>query len=522
VPCPLALGGNKVNVGNILRFNRRNYPYKEALVRGGVRLTYRQLNDRVNSLANALSKLGVRKGHNVAIMLQNCSEYIEIYFALAKLGAVAVPLNFMYKGMGLKFLMDNAYVKMVFIEDRTKEEVEKIRGDLKTIQSLGSVFIGANTPAGYLCYEELATAHSKEEPDVTVGEDDDLLILYSSGTTGLPKGIVLTHKTRLTYYHWCGLQYGIRFQDVHLVNTPLYHNMASFLSFSQFYTGGKVVVMRKFDPGETLATIEREKVTGMFMVPTQYNLIMELPDKERYEVGSLKWLLSAGSPLLTSTKRFILNFFKCELYDMYGLTETGPFTNMNHHLEPAKVRCVGLPFFHMEMRVVDEQGKDLPYCEIGEIVARGPLLLRTYYKNEKAYKDAMRDGWFYTGDLGKVDQDGYLYLVDRKKDMICSGGVNIYPSDIEVILNSHPKILESAVIGVPDRKWGEAVKAVVVLREGKQMSKEEVIQYCKSNLAGYQVPKSVDFVLSLPRNPSGKVLKKELRAPYWEGQEGKI
>jgi acyl-CoA synthetase (AMP-forming)/AMP-acid ligase II len=239
-------------------------------------------------------------------------------------------------------------------------------------------------------------------------------------------------------------------------------------------------------------------------------------------VSSLKWLLTAGSPLSTNTKQFILDFFKCELYDMYGLTETGPFTDMCHHLEPNKVRCVGLPFFHMEMRVVDEQGRDVPVGEVGEIVARGPLLLRTYYKNEKAYKAAMRDGWFYSGDLGKTDEEGYLYLVDRKKDMICSGGVNIYPSDIEAILHVHPKILESAVIGVPDDKWGEAVKAIIVFKEGQDLSEQEVIQHCKANLAGYQVPKSVDFVSSIPRNPSGKVLKKELRKPYWEGHEANI
>lgn len=514
--------GAEVNVGNILRFDARNYPRKEALVCGETRLTYAQLNERVNSLANSLLKLGIRKGDNVSIFLQNCSECIEIHFALAKLGAVAVPLNFMYKGMGLKFLIDMADAKMVFMEERTNTELEKIKGSLRSVQDKGFVFVGVNTPKDCIPYEELATGQSRKEPDTSVDEDDDLLILYSSGTTGLPKGIVLTHRIRLTYYHWCGLQYGIRFQDVHLINTPLYHNMASFLSFSQFYTGGKVVVMRKFDPRETLATIERERVTGMFMVPTQYKLIMDLPDKEQYDVSSLRWFLSAGSPLPTETKKFILEFFQCELYDMYGLTETGPFTNINHHLEPEKVRCVGQPFFHMEMRVVDEQGNDVPIGEIGEIVARGPLLLWTYYKNDKAFNEAMRKGWFYTGDLGKIDQEGYLYLVDRKKDMICSGGVNIYPSDIEAILHSHAKIVDCAVIGVPDPKWGEAVKAVIVLREGQEMSEEEVIRYCKSNLAGYQVPKSVNFIASLPRNPSGKVLKKELRAPYWEGHEVKI
>ena len=511
-----------MNVGDIIRFDARNYPHKEAVLCGEKRLSYAELNNRVNSLVDGLLKLGVNKGDNVAIMLQNCSEYIEVYFALAKLGALAVPINFMYKGMGLKFLLDNSDAKVLFLEERTRSEVEKIRDELSKIKPQGYIFVGPDTPEDYISHEDLATGHSTEEPGIPVNEDDDLLILYSSGTTGLPKGIVLTHKTRLTYFHWCGLQYGIRFQDVHLINTPLYHNMACFLSFSQFYTGGKVVIMRKFDAQETLATIEREKVTGIFMVPTQYNVIMELPDKEKYDIGSLKWLLSAGSPLSTTTKNFIFDFFKCELYDMYGLTETGPFTNMNHHLDPERARSVGQPFFHMEMRVVDEKGNDVPIGEVGEIVSRGPLLLRTYYKNEKAYNEAIRDGWFYSGDLGKMDREGYLYLVDRKKDMICSGGVNIYPSDIETTLHSHQKILESAVIGVPDPKWGEALKAIIVLKWGQKISAKEVIQYCKDNLAGYQVPKSVDFVSSLPRNPSGKVLKKELRAPFWEGQETKI
>jgi acyl-CoA synthetase (AMP-forming)/AMP-acid ligase II len=510
-----------MNVGDILRFDARNYPRKEALVFEETRLDYGTMNKRVNSLSNGLLKMGVKKGENVAIMLQNCAEYLEILFALAKIGAVAVPLNFMFKGMGLQFLLDNCDAKVLFLQDQTRDEIEKIRDKLK-INKQGYIFAGNKVPEGYASYEELACENSNNEPDVSVSEDDDLLILYSSGTTGLPKGIVLTHKTRLMDYHWCGLQYGMRFMDVHLINTPLYHNMACFLSISQFYTGGKVVLMRKFNAQKTLALIEKEKVTGAFMVPTQFNVIMEVPEKKRYDVSSLQWLLSAGSPLLTTTKRFILEFFKCELYDMYGLTETGPFTNMSHHLEPDRIRCVGLPFLHMEMRVVNLKGQDMPTGGVGEIIARGPLLLRTYYKNPKAYETAIKDGWFYTGDVGRVDEEGYLYLVDRKKDMICSGGVNIYPSDIEAVLNAYPKVLESAVIGVPDQKWGEAVKAIIVAREGQPMTDQEVLRHCKANLAGYQVPKSVTFVSTLPRNPSGKVLRKDLREPYWKNQEAKI
>ncbi|MBI5249681.1 MAG: AMP-binding protein [Desulfomonile tiedjei] len=298
--------------------------------------------------------------------------------------------------------------------------------------------------------------------------------------------------------------------------------MACFLSQTQIYTGGKVVVTRKFHPRDTLKIIEQEKVTTTFMVPTQFNVILELPDKDIYDVSTIRSLVTGAAPLSTRTKEQVIEMFQCDLHEMYGLTETGLITNMKPRDALRKVRCVGQPFFYMEMRIVDERGHDVPHGEVGEIVARGPLLLRAYYKNQDTYNDAMVDGWFYSGDLGRVDEEGYLYLVDRKKDMICSGGVNIYPMDIEEVLHSHGMIREAAVIGVPDSKWGEAVMAFVVLKEGEEMTEADVIRYCKAHLAGYQVPKSVQFISALPRNPSGKTLKRELREPYWIGQEAKI
>jgi fatty-acyl-CoA synthase/long-chain acyl-CoA synthetase len=455
-------------------------------------------------------------------MLHNCHEYVEIYFALAKIGAVAVPLNFMFKGKGLEFLVNNSEARIMFLEEATLDQVESVRSRLISIAPGGFIMLGRTPARGYISYEGLIAAGKPVEPDVAVEEEDDVIILYTSGTTGLPKGIVLTHRTRLTYCQWCGLEYGMLFDGVHLVTTPMYHNVACFLSQTQFYTGGKVIVMRKFDAADCCRLIESEKVTSTFMVPTQLNLLLQLSSAEHLDLSTVRTLITGAAPLSTRTKEEIISLFNCDLHEMYGLTETGLITNMKPKDALRKVRCVGQPFFHMEMRVADGQGREVQEGEVGEIIARGPLLLRTYYKNERAYRDAMRDGWFFSGDLGRVDGEGFLHLVDRKKDMICSGGVNIYPMDVEEVLHSHPKIQESAVIGVPDDTWGESVLAMVVLRSGSSMTEEEVIRYCKDNMASYQAPKSVKFIEALPRNPSGKVLKRELREFFWRGRESKI
>lgn len=511
-----------MNLGDILRFACRNFPLKECLVCDDKRYTYAQLNERVNRLADSLTKIGLGKGDNAAIMLHNCPEYVEIYFALAKIGAVAVPLNFMFKGKGLEYLVNNSEAQIIFLEEATRDQVEHVRSRLISIRSGGFITLGSTAPRGYKSYEGLIAAGAPKEPEVAVGEEDDVIILYTSGTTGLPKGIVLTHRNRLTYCQWCGLEYGMLFDGVHLVTTPMYHNVACFLSQTQFFTGGKVVIMPKFDAADCARLIASEGVTSTFMVPTQLNLLLQWSAAAHPNLSTMRTLITGAAPLATRTKEEIINLLKCDLQEMYGLTETGLITNMKSKDALRKVRCVGQPFFHMEMRVADEHGKEVPQGEVGEIIARGPLLLRTYYKNEKAYHDAMRDGWFFSGDLGRVDEEGFLYLVDRKKDMICSGGVNIYPTDIEEILHSHPKIHESAAIGVPDETWGESVLAMVVLRPGQSMTEEEVIRYCKDNMASYQAPKSVKFIEALPRNPSGKVLKRELREPFWRGREAKI
>ena len=511
-----------MNVGDSLKLHAKNTPQKVAMVYGDERITYKQFNDRANSLAHGLMQMGIKKTDKVATLLHNCPQYLEIYYALAKIGAIAVPVNYMLHGRDLQFIVDQSDSMAFILETEFTDRVDEVKGELKKIAPQNYIYLGEDIPEGAKAYEELAAGFPTLEPEVEVTEEDDMVILYSSGTTGLPKGIVLTHRCRILYFLTYSADYGIRYRDVNLCSTPLYHNAALFFSMMQLYMGGTTVIMRSFEPQEALRLIEKERITNAIFVPTQYNVMLQHPDIDKYDYSSLRILVTGAAPLTSRTKNGILERFKCELFELYGLTETGLITQLRPEDQLRKIRCVGQTFINMEMRVVDDKGNDVPTGEVGEIVARGPTLLREYYNNPEITEKSYRDGWFLTGDMGRLDEEGYLYLVDRKKDMIISGGVNIFPQDIEDVLYSHPAVLEASVIGVPHEKWGEAVKAVVVLKKGQTASEQEIIKHCRGQLAGYQTPKSAEFVDQLPRNPSGKVLKRELRQRYWEDEEASI
>ena len=320
---------------------------------------------------------------------------------------------------------------------------------------------------------------------------------------------------------------GIMPDDKYLLIMPLFHSNSVWHSNLLLFIGGEVCIYPSggFNPKEILEIIEKEKVTCTNMVPTMSNLVLSLPDKDKYDVSSMRWLVSSSAPLLTKTKEELFSFFKhSKLYEGYGSTETGAVTSLSPEDQLRKIRSIGKPYFSQEVRLLDPYGKDVPVGEVGELYSRGPTQMSGYNNDPEKTKKAFIGEWLSAGDMARMDEEGYLFLVDRKQDMIISGGENLYPTEVEEVLSKHPKIHELAVIGVPDEKWGETVKAVIVLKPGEEATEEEIIKFCEGKLAGYKKPKSIDFIpaAEMPKNPTGKILRRPLKEKYWRGKDVKI
>ena len=507
-PCYLTLHEN-------LRHHVAVRPQKVAVVYEDQSYTFRQIYQDACRIANALDGHCIGQGDNVGIYMRNCAAYISIYYALSMTGAVAVPLNYMLRSEQLGTMLEKTRCKFLFTELPLYEEVKGLDPCLAGAVPLCFVDEGPGGTAEVLG-DWLKDGASCGEPDVAVSLDAPMMILFSSGTTGLPKGIVLSHLNRVLYFFAMGMEYGIRYNDVNLCTTPLYHNAAIFFAFNNLYFGSSTVIHRKFDTARTFRDIQKYRVTNTLFVPTQLHRLIQCPERAKFDLTSLRLIGSAAAPLSTATKEAVLECFpRVELHELYGLTETGAISSLRPADQFRKVRCAGQAFINMEFRVVNENAQDLPPGEVGEIIARGPTMFDGYYGDEGASRDVWRNGWFHTGDLGKVDEEGFLYVVDRLKDMIISGGVNIYPKDVEDVIYGLPEVGDVAVIGIPDEKWGEAVHAIVVVRQGAELTAELVIARCEQKLPVYQVPRCVEFRTELPRNPSGKLLKRVLRQEFW-------
>ena len=513
--------GRRLLLGEMIARGARKFPDKEALIYGDTRLTYRQFNARVNRLAHALLDIGFKKGSKAAILAFNCNQFMEAYFALAKIGGVAVPLNFRLHGDELKYIVNHSEAEAFIMGEAFTEIVSGITKDLPKVKDYISI---TDKPVkGMLHYETWITKYPDDEPLILVEEEDPAFIMYTAGTTGRPKGAVLTHKNEVVM---CMLETMFvagepGMPDITnataLAAPPVFHLAAfAFCQISFFLGATMVLPVEVFNPEYIMQTIEKEKINAILLIPAMAFFLLQLPDLEKYDTSSLQLWVTGAAILPTETRRQILKHFpNVKIFDMFGQTEMSPVVS---GLVPSEYEgretSVGRALPFIEIRVVDDKDNDMPVGEIGEAVYRGPTVMKEYYKDPEATAQAMRGGWFHSTDLVRQDEEGFIYIVDRKKDMIISGGENIYPAEIEEVLFKHPKILECAVIGVHDEEWGESVKAIVVCKQGESMTAEEVVEYCKQNLASYKKPKSVDFMDTLPRNPAGKVLKTVLREKY--------
>jgi acyl-CoA synthetase (AMP-forming)/AMP-acid ligase II len=511
--------GLEPTLGWIIRRRVKKHPEAEALVMvDGRRYTYAHLNDRLNRLSNAFSRFGVRKGDKVGLLLYNCNEFVEGVFASAKQGAVIVPLNFRLKQNELDYIINHSEVKALIYDAELDPVIAALRPNLSNVRQY--IAVGKEV-ANSLNYEKVLEESDPAEPDAEVLETDIASLIYTAGTTGLPKGAMLSHRNHIWSCINSMLREGDHTKERNvIIPIPLFH-IAGFQRFLiTLFLGGKNVLMKSFDPIRFLATIQEEKTTATLMVPTQITMLTRVPDLNQYNRDSIVPFQFGAAPsglkLLQEIKAIFPN---ADPQHCYGITETSATASYLPGSEFQKkmgsIGKKGHGYINIEVKVLNEQLEDVKPGEVGEIIIRGPNVMMGYYKNPEATSEAFYEGgWYKTGDMGIYDEEGYLFIVDRKKDMIISGGENIYCPEVESILTSHPKIAEASAIGYPDDLWGEVVRAIVVKKAGQDLTEQEVIEYCTTKMAKYKVPKSVVFLNALPVNAAGKVLKRVLREQY--------
>ena len=518
---------NRYPLGTFADIIYRNailHPDSEAFVYGSERVSFKQFNERVNRLIHGLHALGIQKGDIIGILSWNQLEYPEVFGAAMKGGFVLAHYNPRLHAEELIHVINDSEPRVLFLGP---ELVETIDGILKQLPKTEYFLSFGDVQGQIKAYKGMLEGQPIEEPDTRVTEEDPLTIFYTSGTTGMPRGAIYKHRQKMENTCMKALDIGVEFGNRHLVVLPMFHIGGDSHIWPFFLKGGCNVIMPvPFDLADALRAIQEEQITDIHIVPTQLVSLINLPDIDKYDHQCLKRIWYAASPMPTEILKQGLSVFGSKFIQGYGLTESGPdvtvLSKENHHFpeESTDAQSVlascGRPCVGVHVRIVDDDGRDVEVGKIGEIVVQSKRIMTGYYHRPEETKETIRDGWLYTGDLGYYDEKGYIYIADRKKDMIISGGENVYPIEVENVLYRHPAVKEVAVIGVPDPYWIERVHALVVLKENAQTSEEDIIDFCKEHIAKYKSPKTVEFVDDLPKNPQGKILKREIRSKYQE------
>lgn len=506
-----------MHAADLLSSRARITPYREALLYTytGERFTYAQLNARANRAANFLRGLGVQKGDRVSILANNSVIYLDLFYGVAKIGAIFAPLNWRLTARELAFIVTDCAPRILFCGLEFTQTLGDLRGALKDAKI---VSIEGAKIDGACAYEtELASASDAEPERPALNDDDPYCILYTSGTTGRPKGAVLPHRQILWNCINTVISWGLREDDVSPVLTPMFHSGGLFAFLTPiFYVGGRIVLARAFDPEQSLKLIVEEKCTVVLGVPTLFQLWHNTPYFQQADFSRVRFWINGGASIPVPLMRSWVAAKGGVFRQGYGLTEVGPNCfSMTDEESGRKRGSVGKPIFHTQMCLVNpETGKEVSANEPGELLIRGPHICAGYWKNPQATQDAITDGWFHTGDMARRDEDGFFYIIGRFKDMIKSGGENVYAAEVETIFRDHPAVQDAALIGQPDEKWGEVGLMIVLLKSGQSATQDDLLNFCDGKLARYKIPKRIVFANEFPYSPYGKIEKAKLREKY--------
>jgi fatty-acyl-CoA synthase len=512
------LNGSVINIGDWIRKWSFLQPLKKAVVFEDRPFTYQEINLRTNQLCHFLLDLGVEKGDRISILLYNCHQYLEIFFALSKIGAILVPLNWRLAGPELEFILKDSGSRMIIFDPEFKEVLTSLRPHL-SLSNGDYVSIESPCPVWAKDYEKGLLGSSISEPQLqdSAGGEDPHILMYTSGTTGVPKGAILSHRKTFFNALNADIFYELTSKDILIVSRPLFHSGGLLVqAVPLLYKGGTLILKKRFRPHEILETIQEHRVTLVEMAATVFQFILQECDLTRYDLSSVRYYFTGGERVSVAMLKEYLEK-GITISQIFGQTETSTITFLPPEKAAAKMGSVGVPVFYGEVRIVDKKGRDAGPEEIGEMVVKGPTLMSGYWNRPDLTSETIRDDWLYTGDLARRDEEGYIYIVDREKDMYISGGENVYPAEIEKVLHTHPRVFDAAIIGIPDEKWGEVGKAFIVLKPGGTVSNGEILEFLKGKVAKYKIPKCVEYVEELPKTASGKIQKFLLKERHKTG-----